>query len=146
MTRLRFSSTGPVTFVDFRGRELVSAELNGVSLHPSAWRNGRIGLTGLAAENTLTVSGRMAYRSDGEGLHRHVDPHDQQPYLYAMSFLDAGPLWFAGFDHPDIKAAYLLDVRVPEEWTVLGNGPSHATGPRSRTRTSRCRRGSSRSA
>ena len=129
MTTIRFTSTGPETFVDFRGRELVHAELNGVSLDPGTWRNGRITLTGLAAENTLTVAGRMAYRSDGEGLHRHVDPHDQQPYLYAMSFLDAGPLWFAGFDQPDIKAAYLLDVRAPEEWTVLGNGPSHATGP-----------------
>ena len=71
----------------------------------------------------------MGYRSDGEGLHRHVDPHDQQPYLYAMSFLDAGPLWFAGFDQPDLKAAYAIDVRAPEDWTVQGNGPSRATGP-----------------
>ena len=71
----------------------------------------------------------MAYRSDGEGLHRHVDPHDQQPYLYAMSFLDAGPWWFAGFDQPDLKASYELDVRAPEGWTVLGNGPSRRDGP-----------------
>ena len=33
----------------------------------------------------------MAYSTDGEGLHRHVDPADGQTYLYAMSFLDAGP-------------------------------------------------------
>ena len=129
MTTIRFHSTGPETFVDFRGRELVHAELNGVPLDPSAWRHGRIALTGLAPDNTLMVAGRMAYRSDGEGLHRHVDPHDQQPYLYAMSFLDAGPWWFAGFDQPDLKATYLLDIRAPEEWTVLGNGPSRATGP-----------------
>ena len=129
MTTIRFSSTGPETFVDFRGRELVRADLNGVAVNPAAWRNGRIRLTGLTADNTLTVAGRMAYRSDGEGLHRHVDLHDQQPYLYAMSFLDAGPWWFAGFDQPDLKASYELDVRAPEGWTVLGNGPSRATGP-----------------
>ena len=129
MTTLRFASTGPETFVEFRGRELVRAEVNGVAHDPRAWRDGRITLAGLAADNVLTVAGRMAYRSDGEGLHRHVDPNDGQAYLYAMSFLDAGPWWFAGFDQPDIKAAYTLDVRVPEGWTVLGNGPSRSVGP-----------------
>ena len=128
MTTLRFRSSAPETFVDFRGRELVRAELNGRALDPGAWRQGRIALTGLAVDNTLTVAGRMAYRSDGEGLHRHVDPHDAQPYLYAMSFLDAGPWWFASFDQPDLKATYALDVRVPEGWTVLGNGPSRPVG------------------
>jgi len=129
VTTARFGSSGPETFVDFRGAELVRAELNGVALDPGAWREGRIALTGLAADNALTVAGRMAYRSDGEGLHRHVDPHDGQPYLYAMSFLDAGPWWFASFDQPDLKARYTLDVRVPEAWTVLGNGPSRPVGP-----------------
>jgi hypothetical protein len=100
VTTLRFASTGPETFVEFRGRELVRAEVNGVALDPRAWRDGRITLAGLAADNVLTVAGRMAYRSDGEGLHRHVDPNDGQAYLYAMSFLDAGPWWFAGFDQP----------------------------------------------
>jgi aminopeptidase N len=128
-TSIRFASVGPETFVDFRGHELVRAELNGLVLDPSAWREGRIALSGLAADNTLTVSGRMAYRSDGEGLHRHVDPGDEQPYLYAMSFLDAGPWWFAGFDQPDLKAAYTLDVWTPEGWTVLGNGPGRRVGP-----------------
>jgi aminopeptidase N len=72
----------------------------------------------------------MAYgRRTAAGLHRHIDPNDGQAYLYAMSFLDAGPWWFAGFDQPDIKAAYTLDVRVPEGWTVLGNGPSRSVGP-----------------
>ena len=128
-TTIRFRSNGDETFVDFRGERLLRAELNGRPLNPSAWRDGRIRLTGLAADNVLAVEGRMAYRSDGEGLHRHVDPQDSQSYLYAMSFLDAGPWWFAGFDQPDVKAAYALDVRAPEDWTVLGNGPSRTAGP-----------------
>jgi aminopeptidase N len=115
--------------VDFRGAELVRAELNGAVLDPAVWQDGRIQLTGLAADNTLVVEGRMAYRSDGEGLHRHVDPADGQAYLYAMSFLDAGPWWFAGFDQPDLKAAYALEVTAPADWTVLGNGPSVPAGP-----------------
>ena len=117
--------------MDFRGRELVAAQLNGDDLDPAGWQSGRIPLTGLAPDNTLVIDGRMAYASDGEGLHRHVDPADQQTYLYAMSFLDAAPRWFACFDQPDLKARYELRVSAPEHWMVLGNGPSRHGGARS---------------
>ena len=122
-TVLRFASTADATFVDFAGEELVSAVLNGVPLDPASWLRGRIPLTGLEPENVLEVEGHMAYSSDGEGLHRHVDPADGRTYLYAMSFLEAAPRWFACFDQPDLKADYTFDVRAPEDWTVLGNGP-----------------------
>ena len=131
MTTIRFASTGPETFVDFRGpRAGPAPSSTALPLDPGAWRDGRIALTGLAADNTLTVAGRMAYRSDGEGLHRHVDPHDQQPYLYAMSFLDAGPWWFAGFDQPDLKAAYALDVRAPAGLDGAGQRTQPGRRPR----------------
>ncbi|SDR96963.1 Membrane alanyl aminopeptidase Metallo peptidase. MEROPS family M01 [Friedmanniella luteola] len=128
-TTLRFSSRAPETFVDFRGEELTEATLNGRPVPPERWQAGRLALDGLAAENTLVVAGRMAYSSDGEGLHRHVDPADGATYLYAMSFLDAAPRWFACFDQPDLKARYRFAVTAPPEWTVLGNGPSEPAGP-----------------
>lgn len=128
-TTITFASSGPRTFVDFKGHELLGATLNGHDVDPGAWADGRIALTGLQEENTLVVEGRMAYSSDGEGLHRHVDPADDQTYLYAMSFLDAGPRWFASFDQPDLKARYHFEVAAPPAWTVLGNGPSQATVP-----------------
>ena len=121
---IRFSSTADTSFADFAGEELVSAVLNGRALDPATWERARIPLTGLEAENVLEVEGVMAYSSDGEGLHRHVDPADGRTYLYAMSFLDAAPRWFACFDQPDLKARYTFDVSAPEEWTVLGNGPA----------------------
>ena len=86
-------------------------------------------LTGLEDRNTLVISGLMAYSHDGEGLHRHVDPADKQAYLYAMSFLDAGPRWFACFDQPDLKSLYTFEIRAPEDWTVIGNGPSRQVSP-----------------
>jgi aminopeptidase N len=128
-TTLQFGSTGPVTFLDFRGRELLAAQLNGDDLDPAGWQSGRIPLTGLARENTVVVEGRMPYAGDGEGLHRHLDPADQQTYLYAMSFLDAAPRWFACFDQPDLKARYELRVSAPQRWTILGNGPSRQVTP-----------------
>ncbi|GAA1427692.1 aminopeptidase N [Microlunatus lacustris] len=121
---LRFSSRAAETFVDFRGEELLEATLNGQPLDVADWRAGRIALSDLQPENTLVVAGRMAYSSDGEGLHRHVDPADGATYLYAMSFLDAAPRWFACFDQPDLKARYRFTVAAPAHWTVLGNGPS----------------------
>ena len=128
-TTLQFASTDQESFVDFQGRSLLAATLNGEPLHPGGWQQGRLPLHGLQAENTLVVEGEMAYSSDGEGLHRHVDPADGRTYLYAMSFLDAAPRWFACFDQPDLKASYRFEVDAPADWTVLGNGPSAAGAP-----------------
>lgn len=118
------NQAGVSTFVDFKGVELVSATLNGRRIDGQDWTDGRIRLTDLAAINELVISGVMAYSSDGEGLHRHVDPADEETYLYAMSFLDAGPRWFACFDQPDLKSRYAFTVTAPGHWTVIGNGPS----------------------
>ena len=120
---------GAETFVDFKGEQLVSVELNGVAVDPTTWRQGRIPLTGLREQNTVRIAGTMAYSSDGEGLHRHTDPADQKTYLYAMSFLAAAPRWFGCFDQPDLKSTYVLDVTGPVDWTVLGNGPSALLEP-----------------
>ena len=129
-TTITFSDSGPgtPTFVEFRPVELLQAELNSTALDPGQLVAGRLPLVP-AAENELKLSGRMAYANDGEGLHRHVDPADEQVYLYAMSFLDAGPRWFACFDQPDLKAPYLLRVHTPEDWVVLGNGRFTETAP-----------------
>ena len=128
-TVIRFASTVDSTFVDFAGDELVSAVLNGRPVDPSTWQRARIPLHGLQEDNVLEVEGVMAYSSDGEGLHRHVDPADGRTYLYATSFLDAAPRWFACFDQPDLKARYAFEVTAPQDWTVLGNGPAVVQEP-----------------
>ncbi|SDS20430.1 aminopeptidase N [Microlunatus soli] len=116
------------TFLDFKGIRLNAVTLNGQRIDPAGWHDGRIALTGLQARNTVVVDGVMAYSSDGEGLHRHVDPADGNVYLYGMSFLDAAPRWFGCFDQPDLKSRYVLEVLAPEDWTVHGNGPSVRVG------------------
>ncbi len=128
-TTISFESLGSKSFLDFKGRELASASLNGVALDSSCWRAGRITLSDLQVSNLVVVEGRMSYSSDGEGLHRHVDPQDQRTYLYAMSFLDAAPRWFACFDQPDLKSRYEIRLRVPKDWTVIGNGPAERLDP-----------------
>ena len=79
-------------------------------------------LADLAADNVLEVEATMAYRHDGQGLHRSTDPADEEDYVYGHLFLDAAPTVFACFDQPDLKAPYTVTVTAPPAWTVLGNG------------------------
>jgi aminopeptidase N len=131
-TTVRFSSRPRrSTFIEVRPHRLVSARLNGQELPAEAFdaRTGRLTLDRLAAENELIVEADMAYSHDGEGLHQSIDPADDRTYLYAMSFLDAGPRWFACFDQPDLKASYTFRVSCPPDWTVAGNAPAVAGEP-----------------
>ncbi|MVA76226.1 aminopeptidase N [Auraticoccus sp. F435] len=131
-TTLHFSTgTGGATwrtFVDVSCVRLHRAVLNGVQLDADVV-DGRLALDGDQLNNELVVEAEMAYSSDGEGLHRHVDPADGETYLYAMSFLDAAPRWFACFDQPDLKAPVTLLVHAPGTWRVLGNGPAVELAP-----------------
>ncbi len=130
-TTITFAAAEPGadTFLDLRALEVLSVELNGEPVDPAGLTDGRLPLTGLQAENTLRVQAMMAYSSDGEGIHRHVDPADGRTYLYAMSFLDAAPRWFACFDQPDLKASFDIEVQCPPDWTVVGNSPASRTAP-----------------
>ncbi|WP_375483572.1 aminopeptidase N [uncultured Jatrophihabitans sp.] len=139
VTNIRFVAhpgdrgAGPVdTFADVRPSSLRAVRLNGRDLDTDACfdgATGRVTFVPDAGENELVVDAVMAYSGDGEGLHRHVDPADGRTYLYAMSFLDAAPRWFACFDQPDLKAPVELDVRCPDEWRVAGNGPATELEP-----------------
>jgi aminopeptidase N len=130
-TTIRFgcAEPGSQTFVDVKAASVTAVTINGQALDPAVIREGRLPLTDLAADNEVRITARMAYSSDGEGMHRHIDPADGNTYLYAMSFLDAGPRWFASFDQPDLKAPYDITVSCPDSWIVLGNGAAARTGP-----------------
>jgi aminopeptidase N len=133
-TTIRFAAERPGadSFVDVAPDVLRSATLNGVPLDLRRYFDPaarRLTLPALAAANELVIDARMAYSHDGEGLHRHVDPADGRAYLYAMSFLDAAPRWYACFDQPDLKAPVRVDVRCPADWTVFGNGPASELEP-----------------
>ncbi|MBN9618627.1 MAG: aminopeptidase N, partial [Actinobacteria bacterium] len=132
VTTIRFeSATGATTFVDVAPHEIGTARLNGEPLDPAGLDRAtrRLPLRPGAGSNELVVDAVMTYSHDGEGLHRHVDPADGRTYLYAMSFLDAAPRWFACFDQPDLKAPVRLTVDCPPDWVVAGNGPARPLGP-----------------
>ena len=72
-----------------------------------------------AGRNTLKVSYKRPYATDGSGLHRFVDPENGEVYLYTdFEPYDANRL-FPHFDQPSLKATYTLDVIAPKEWKVI---------------------------
>ena len=120
---------GGSTFLDLRPHELASLTLNGEPIRPDELVDGRVVLSGLAADNTVVAAATMRYSRDGQGLHRAVDPADGEHYVYGHLFLDAAPTVFACFDQPDLKAPYAVSVTAPEGWQVLGNGGATQVSP-----------------
>ena len=125
-TTIVFESTGAATFVDVKPARINEVRLNGAPLDPESLDRGRLALAPQAGTNELVVDAVMRFRTDGEGLHRSVDPADGRHYVYGMSFMDAAPSIFACFDQPDLKAPYTFHVQAPPEWTVIGNAPGRA--------------------
>jgi len=127
-TTIRFRSEPTTTFVDVKPRTLHAARLDGQALDPALLAEGRLPLDLGAGEHELVVEATMAFRNDGEGLHRSIDPADGRSYVYGMSFMDAAPSFFACFDQPDLKAPYTLRVTAPADWIVVGNAPARELG------------------
>lgn len=127
-TTIRFSSTALRTFVEVKPEALHAATLDGAALPVTSLDRGRLPLDLSAGEHELVVHATMAFRNDGEGLHRSVDPADGLAYVYGMSFMDAAPTIFACFDQPDLKAPYTMRVTAPADWVVRGNAPARDVG------------------
>ena len=83
----------------------------------------RIPLAGLPEGPVrVDVVADCAYERVGVGLHRVVDPVDQQVYLYThFEPFDAHKV-IACFDQPDLKGTFTVAVRAPVAWEVCGNG------------------------
>ncbi len=109
---------GARTFVDCAA-QVVEATLDGRVLAPAA--GGRVVLDDLAGHNVLRVTSVQAHTTDGEGVHRAVDPADGEVYVW-MSFEpdEARHVW-ACFDQPDLKAPHAFTVTAPAKWTVTSN-------------------------
>ncbi len=82
----------------------------------------RIHLTGLETSNEVRVEARLAYVTDGDGMHTFTDPADGETYVSAYVGMDIAQRVFPCFDQNDLKAPVTLQVIAPEGWTVLANG------------------------
>jgi aminopeptidase N len=90
--------------------------------HPASYADGRIALTDLAETNTVRVTARMPYVTDGDGMTVTTDPADGERYVCAHTSMDITQKVIPCFDQPDIKSTFALSVTAPSHWTVLANG------------------------
>lgn len=81
-----------------------------LTLDPSTLVKGR---------NSVTVAYERKHSTNGEGLHRMVDPVDGKVYTYSHFEPVAAQQMFALFDQPDLKASYTVSVTAPRDWHVV---------------------------
>lgn len=122
-TTVSFAATpGSSTFIDAITRTVHSVTLNGTELDPAVVSDGvRITLDNLAEANQLTVVSDAIYTNTGEGLHRFVDPVDNEVYLYSQFEVPDSRRMFAVFEQPDLKATFRFTVTAPAAWEVVSN-------------------------
>jgi aminopeptidase N len=115
---------GAATYADLIAEAVHEITLNGTLVDPAtAYADGRITLTGLAAHNELRVVADCAYGTGGFGLQRSVDSADGRVYTYTQFEAAHARRVFANFEQPDLKAAFTFRVTAPEHWTVISNQP-----------------------
>jgi aminopeptidase N len=129
---------GSSTWIDAITAAVHSVTLNGESLDPAAVSDGvRIQLDNLAEHNVLVVVADAMYTNTGEGLHRFVDPVDNEVYLYSQFEVPDTRRVFAVFEQPDLKATFQFTVIAPSDWKVVSNSltPEPAESPSSASGT-----------
>ncbi|MEX2421818.1 MAG: aminopeptidase N [Actinomycetota bacterium] len=110
-------------FLDCTAAAVDSIELDGVALDPAIATPTRVPLPSLdVGEHTIRIDATMAYRHEGNGLHRFVDPADDRVYLHSQFEPFDAHLVYPCFDQPDLKTVFELEVEAPEEWVVVSNG------------------------
>ena len=128
-TKVRFQANqvGASTFIDAITHSVQRVILNGLELDVAKVSDGiRIQLDDLAIENELEVHATANYMNTGEGLHRFVDPVDNEVYLYTQFEVPDSRRVFAVFEQPDLKATFTFHVTAPAHWKVISNQASPA--------------------
>ena len=122
-TTVKFSGLKPgqSTFIDAVGKRVVTATLNGVAFEVKDYDGESIHLPALAAENELFLEIEANYSNTGEGLHRFVDPADNEVYLYTQFETGDARQMYACFDQPDQKATFTISAITPKHWEVISN-------------------------
>ena len=121
---------GATTWIDLIASNVQSVTLNGRELNPGDVVTGaRITLPDLARDNTVTIVANCTYMNTGEGLHRFVDPVDDETYLYTQFESADARRMYACFEQPDLKATFQLTVTAPDHWQVISNAPTPVPVP-----------------
>ncbi|KUG58140.1 aminopeptidase N [Nesterenkonia jeotgali] len=124
------AEAGASTFLDHLGASVESLVLNGVELDVASHVGpARILLPELQAQNTAEIRSTSRYSRSGEGLHRFVDPVDDQVYLYTQYEPADSRRVFPVFEQPDLKARFSFSIIGPQAWQLRSNSPAITRAP-----------------
>ncbi|MDO4913404.1 MAG: aminopeptidase N [Bifidobacteriaceae bacterium] len=125
VTRITFDAVaGSSSFLDLIAQSVSRVVLNGEELQPEkVFNDNRIELSSLQEHNEVLVEAVCVYSNTGEGLHRSVDPADNNVYMYTQFEVPDARRVYAVFDQPDLKAVFDFDVTAPKSWIVTSNMP-----------------------
>jgi aminopeptidase N len=137
-TTVRFDAArvGASTFIDVVADTFHEVTLNGTPVDVSGYEpDSGIVLADLQAQNVLVVDADLLYTTIGQGLHRFVDPIDDELYLYTQFETTDASRMYACFDQPDLKATFTLHVTAPSSWKLISNAAPGTVEDDDETRT-----------
>jgi aminopeptidase N len=113
-------ASAPLT-IDLDKATVKSLTVNGKSVTPqyNGWFITLAASSLVKGRNTVVVAYERPHSTNGEGLHRMVDPVDGRVYTYSHFEPAAAHQMFAVFDQPDLKGTYQVSVTVPSDWQVI---------------------------
>ena len=120
MVEFGCASPGASSFADLAVASVESLSLNGSPLAASAWRDGRLALSGLESSNVLEVTATVSSGDDKRGLVSFVDKGGER-FVYTYGRTDGVVRWAPCF--LDVPAEWDLRVAVPDGWRVQSHGP-----------------------
>ena len=116
--------------MDFRGRELVGAELNGDRPRPGAWQDGRIPLTGLArGQHADRRRAGWPTAATARACTATSTRTTSRPTCTPCRSSTPGRAGSPASTSPTSRPRTSCESGAPEDWTVLGNGPSRPVEP-----------------
>jgi len=109
----------PLT-IDLDKAKIASMTVNGKTVTPqyNQWFITIAAADLKAGRNSVTIAYERLHSTNGEGLHRMVDPVDGRVYTYSHFEPAAAHQMFALFDQPDLKGSYQVTVTTPADWVV----------------------------
>jgi aminopeptidase N len=110
----------PLT-IDLNKATIKSLTVNGKQLTPryNGWFVTLAAQDLAKGKNSVTIAYERLHSTNGEGLHRMVDPVDGRVYTYSHFEPAAAQQMFPLFDQPDLKATYKVTVSAPADWQVV---------------------------
>jgi aminopeptidase N len=118
----------PLT-IDLDKATILSMTVNGKTVTPqyNQWFITLAPQDLVAGRNSVTIAYERLHSTNGEGLHRMVDPVDGRVYTYSHFEPAAAHQMFPLFDQPDLKGSYQVTVTVPGDWVVSSTMRENAT-------------------